>query len=235
MTIRGLFTKPSILIPFFRYSKKSGAFVRSSPTPLSFYQSPFLQSMFNFSLSILIKILKLAAGVKAKIDQRFYRGLEIRVNFRPISISGPFRNVDKYSSMPGRADDFRVATSPAKRKNPSLRVLCASRDPPRGGGERAVNISHHWFSLNRAITFFSRSSIIDVSAAPSVTGPELFHPLIRAFSLFRLNCSRLVTSDSQANSFCTICLSAAVKSLSVSKDFPLEVLIIMPCLPFLSN
>jgi hypothetical protein len=31
-------------------------------------------------------ILKLAEGVKAKINQRFCQGFEIRIDFRPISI-----------------------------------------------------------------------------------------------------------------------------------------------------
>jgi hypothetical protein len=79
----------------------------------------------------------------------------------------------------------------------------------------------------RVMTFCSKPLTISLNARPSAMGPELFHPLRKASSFFLLNSSRLFAMDFHRNSFCSTWRSGAVRSVSVSKDFPFSVVIII--------
>lgn len=112
---------------------------------------------------------------------------------------------------------------------------------PRARGKGGRNEGSNWRMCNftrwraacdyflpasRRATFSSRSAMIALIGSLIPMGPESFQPVRIACFCFSRNCSRLVTSDSQRKSFCSICRSAALRSLSVSNDFPPRTVII---------
>lgn len=86
-------------------------------------------------------------------------------------------------------------------------------------------VKDYGFAESLVSIFFSISKTMVFNAGLSRIGPELFQPFSRASFRFSLNCSRLTARSCQAKSFCSMCRSGGVKSLSVSKDRPVLVLI----------